>query len=231
MLATVHVSKTYVFLHKIFTTIKVVRGRLPPLVLPSVNLHRSLASINLHRPPAHAHVRPPASPSPTPREPPLPRLPSPRVEIDPPPKSNLQTPGHCCAPPPCRCAVERRRASSTHPMAMEVRRRVPPPHGSPTAPAGDRRRGAAGACAGGGRAAAADPAHEPHLLGAVRRVAGVPDAAVAGEDPRLHAAPRGLPRQDLRSSTLLHIPANSRTRRDQPEREMCPWAISKYFGD
>jgi hypothetical protein len=86
----------------------------------------------------------------------------------------------------------------------------------PTALAGDRRRGAAGACAGGGRAAAVDPTHEPHLLGVVRRVAGVPDAAVVGEDPRLHAAPRGLPRRDLRPSTLLHIPANSRTRRDQP---------------
>jgi hypothetical protein len=62
----------------IYTTIKVVRGRLPPLVLPSVNLHRPLASVNLHRPPAHAHVRPPpppASPSPTPREPPPPHLP------------------------------------------------------------------------------------------------------------------------------------------------------------
>jgi hypothetical protein len=31
--------------------IKAVRGRLPPLVLPSVNLHRSIASVNLHRPP------------------------------------------------------------------------------------------------------------------------------------------------------------------------------------
>jgi hypothetical protein len=58
------------------TTIKAVRGRLPPLVLPSVNLHRPLAFVNLHRPPAHAHVRPPDSPSPTPREPPPPRLPS-----------------------------------------------------------------------------------------------------------------------------------------------------------
>jgi hypothetical protein len=57
------------------TTIKAVRGRLPPLVLPSVNLHRPLAFVNLHRPPAHAHVRPPDSPSPTPREPPPPRLP------------------------------------------------------------------------------------------------------------------------------------------------------------
>jgi hypothetical protein len=55
--------------------IKAARGRLPPLVLPSVNLHRPLASVNLHRPPAHAHVRPPVSPSPTPREPPPPRLP------------------------------------------------------------------------------------------------------------------------------------------------------------
>jgi hypothetical protein len=115
---------------EIFTTIKVVRGRLPPLVLPSVNLHRPLASVNLHRPPAHAHVRPPASPSPTSREPPPPRLPLPRVEIDPPPKSNPQTSGHCSAPPPCRRAVERRRASPMHPMPMEVRRRVPPPHRS-----------------------------------------------------------------------------------------------------
>jgi hypothetical protein len=48
----------------IFTTIKAVRGRLPPLVLPSVNLHRPLASVNLHRPPAHAHVRPPPPPPP-----------------------------------------------------------------------------------------------------------------------------------------------------------------------
>ena len=55
----------------IFTTIKAVRGRLPPLVLPSVNLHCPLAFVNLHRPPAHAHVRPPAHAHvrpPTPRE-------------------------------------------------------------------------------------------------------------------------------------------------------------------
>jgi exocyst complex component 7 len=51
----------------IFTTIKAARGRLSPLVLPSVNLHRPLASVNLHRPPVHAHVRPPAH-APTPRE-------------------------------------------------------------------------------------------------------------------------------------------------------------------
>ena len=44
--------------------IKAVRGRLPPLVLPSLNLHRPLASVNLHRPTAHAHVRPPPPPLP-----------------------------------------------------------------------------------------------------------------------------------------------------------------------
>jgi hypothetical protein len=33
--------------------IKALRGRLPPLVLPSANLHRPLASVNLHRSSAH----------------------------------------------------------------------------------------------------------------------------------------------------------------------------------
>jgi hypothetical protein len=57
----------------IFTTIKAARGRLPPLVLPSVNLHRPLASVNLHRPPTHTHVRaPPPPPPPPPRGPPPP---------------------------------------------------------------------------------------------------------------------------------------------------------------
>jgi hypothetical protein len=90
-----------------------------------MNLHRSLASVNLHRPPADAHVRPPASPFPTPREPPPPRLPHPWVEIDPPPKSNPQTPGHCSAPP-CRRAVERRRRSGSGGSCRSSRRSAPP---------------------------------------------------------------------------------------------------------
>jgi hypothetical protein len=61
----------FIFSLKSILPIKAARGRLPPLVLPSVNLHRPIASVNLHRPfahahahvrpPAHAHVRPPGS--------------------------------------------------------------------------------------------------------------------------------------------------------------------------
>jgi hypothetical protein len=157
-----------------------------------VNLHRSFASVNLHRLPAHTHVRPPASPSPTPREPPPPRLPlhGSRSILLPNqiPKPRATAPLLLLAA--VRLSVDeqaRRTLWLWRSAAVSAAARE-----RPTAPAGDRRRGAAGACAGGGRAAAADPAHEPHLLGAVRRVAGVPDAAVAGEDPRLHAAPVSL---------------------------------------
>ena len=133
----------------------------------------------------------------------------------PPPKSNPQTPpGHCFCSSSSSSAAAR---SSADERARPPYGHGGPPQGSaaarehrPAAPAGGRgRRGGAGACAGGGRAAAADPAHEPHLLGAVRRVAGVPDAAVAGEDPRLHAAPRRLPRRDLRHlrpRRVAHLP-------------------------
>jgi hypothetical protein len=213
-----------VLLH-IFTTIKAVRGRLPPLVLPSVNLHRPLASVNLHRLPAHAHVCPPASPSPTPREPPPPRLPlhGSRSILLP----NQISKPRATAPLLLLAAVrlsadeQARRTLWLWRSVAGFRRRTGAPYGASRRPTarGSRcvcRRGTR--CRSGtrtsssrrwGRAAAADPAHEPHLLGDVRRVAGVPDAAVAGEDPRLHAAPRGLPRRDLRHLRrrgMSHLP-------------------------
>jgi hypothetical protein len=185
------------------------------LVLPSVNLHRPLASLNLHRLPAHAYVRPP----------PLP--PSPRVSRRRPAaplygsRSILlpnQIPKPRATAPLLLAAVrlsadeQARRTLWLWRSTAGFRRRTGAPHGASRrlAVRGSRcvcRRGTRCRYRSGtrtsssrrwGRAVAADPAHEPHLLGAVRRVAGVPNAAVAGEDLCLHAAPRGLPRRDLR---------------------------------
>jgi hypothetical protein len=114
--------------------------------------------------------------------------------------------GHCSAPP-CRRAVERRRASPTHPMAMEVHHRVPPPHGS--AP---RRQQATGGEGQRVRVQAGDalplPIRHTNLIFSVLFAASLVYLMRRWRE-KIHAAPRGLPRRDLRHLRprgVAHLP-------------------------
>jgi hypothetical protein len=117
--------------------IKALRGRLPPLVLPSANLHRPLASVNLHRSSAHpTFVPPPPTPPPRvsrrlPASPPVRRSPADR---SPPLHSEnlISTLSGAAAALPLRPVARRR----SHPLPQSPRRvshqcctfTVPRPH-------------------------------------------------------------------------------------------------------